>query len=158
MIHYKSPLCLELDPGSTATTYSDGDVIGALMTLPAPVPMRSGEAGPIAEILTLTLKDTEQVLGDLDVLLFDESFTAPDDGDPYGAEGAAALRGVIAVRGSISPSDWDSIGSLGVATLNGVFQAMKVKGGNVYALIVARSSITYAQAGSLTGAISGTID
>lgn len=154
---YSTPLAQDLNPGSTASAYTAGKAIGTVFTIDCQTPIRSGINGPVALIETLVLADAEKVDGDLDLFLFDDAPAAVIDGATFAPSSADLHKMIGPIR--VRAADWSDLSANSVATKPALVLTARLKTPpHLFGLIVARSAITFANAGSLTGKLSGFVN
>jgi hypothetical protein len=156
---YSTPFKVRLVPGQTATAYTAGKTIGGLMALPAPTPINSGSVGPVILIESALFSDAEMQDGDFDLVLFDSLPTDPGDNAAYNPSTAdlEKVAGVIEVRAATG--DWTDFSANSVAKKKALALTVPQESRpNIYGLLVARSAITWAGAGSLKAKLTGFVN
>lgn len=124
---------------STSPAYTAGDAVGGLMTFTS----AHGTSGGKFIIDTVTILDLAKQSAALDLVLFDQSFTASTDNavfDPSDADAANVIGFVPIAAGNYADfNDWS------VATVRNVGLAGALSGStSLYGQLVARGTPTYA--------------
>jgi len=150
---YANPFELNTPIANGTSAYTAGDAVGALLTIDAPSPVSTGDAGPQALVNSLVLIDTENKKPALDVLFFDQAPTDPGDNAAFApsAADAAKLVGMI----SIATTDWKTFGSRAFVSLGALAKSMQYSGHTLYALVVIQSTPTYSGSSALRLKLSG---
>jgi hypothetical protein len=135
---------ISAQPAISTSIYATGDALGGKLTFENAV-----GAGGAGVLHAVTLVDLDKELAEVDLVLFDQDFTASSDNavfDPTDADLANCI-GVIKVRSS----DYASFNDNAVACVTGVGLAFEGSGGtrNLYGQLVVRGTPTYTAASDI---------
>lgn len=130
-------------PTISTSAYAEKDAVGDLLTFSNAVRASGGSC----RIDAVQIVDKDQELADLDLVLFDRSITAPTDNavfDPTDAE----LGNVVATV-PITQGHYAEFNDNAVAAVPGPGVVAVLNGTDLYGVLVARSTPTYASTSDL---------
>jgi hypothetical protein len=138
-------------PAISTSVYAAKDNVGALLTF-ANAARYSGGSG---RLLAVTLVDKDQEKADLDLVLFDRTFTAPTDNavfDPTDAELDTCVGWVPIGAGMYADFNDNSVAHLDLSL------SYVLNGTSLFGALVARSTPTYTAATDLTCILTVAVD
>lgn len=127
-----------VSPTITAAGYTTGKALGGRMTIASAVRFTSGPA----KLVSIIVADKAGQKSALDVLLFNQAFTATADTATIAISVADSLNSIGSVN--VPAASYIGIGTPAVATVSNIQLAVEASGGtSLYAQLICRGSPTY---------------
>ncbi len=137
-------LCIVQTPIITAGAYSSGDALGGLLTFASAV-RASGGTGVITKIVIVDDADQE---APIDLVFFDQTFTATGDNDAFDPSDADMQNCIGHVN--VAATDYASFNDNGAATKRNVGFWYALAGTLLFAQMVVRDTPSYVATDDLT--------
>ena len=138
---------LQVTPTISTTAYAAKDNVGGLMTFAGAARASGGSCW----LQSAQIVDKAQQMRELDLLLFDRSITAPTDNavfDPTDTE-----LGYCVARVNFNPSDYADLSDNSVAVRSNLGHQLVLNGTDLFGVLVARATPTYAATTDLVVAL-----
>lgn len=137
---------LSATPTVTAGAYSANDAVGGLLTFTDAAMLGGGGNGAVLDSVTIIDRAKQSI--QLDLVLFDRTFTATTDNDAFDPTDADLANAI----GAVKIVDWFAFNdnSMGVKTGIGLPIELADAGSSLFGQLVTRGTPTYAAVGDIT--------